>query len=233
MPRYLAPADMTTREGRRRAARHLYLTDHGALRALYDNTHWIDERMARSYQPSPARVADWARQGIRTVVNLRGTRWEPEQPGWYWLEVEACRAHGLAHHDLRAFSRDAPRADFVLGLDALLGQIAYPAVMHCKSGADRAGLAASLYAFLHGGQPLAQARRQLSLRYGHVRQGKTGVLGAFWDAYEEAVAADGVAPAPDHFRDWVRTRYDRQAVTRGFETSTLGRLLTDRVLRRE
>lgn len=230
MPRYLTRAEMATPEGRRRAARHLYLSDHGVLRTLYANTHWIDARMARSYQPSPAHVAAWAAMGVRSVVNLRGTRWEAEQPGWYWLEVEACEAHGLAHHDYRAFSRDAPRADFVLGFDALLGQIEYPAVMHCKSGADRAGMASVLYAFLHGGQPLARARRQLSLRYGHVRQGKTGVLDAFWDAYEQAA---GERASPDHFRKWVASEYDRQAVAAAFRAGTLGTLLTDRVLRRE
>ena len=230
MPRYLTFADLGAPEGRRRARRHLYLSDHGVLRTLYDNTHWIDARMARSFQPSPRHVAAWARLGVRTVINLRGTRWEAEQPGWYWLEVEACRRHGLAHHDYRAFSRDAPRADFVLGLDALLSEIAYPAVMHCKSGADRAGLASTLYAFLHGGQPLARARRQLSIRYGHVRQGKTGVLDAFWDAYEEAAGADA---APDHFRAWVARDYDRQAVAAAHRAGALGTLLTDKVLRRE
>lgn len=233
MPRYLTFDELSLPQGRRRAARHLYLTDHGVLRTFYDNTHWIDARMARSFQPSPGHVDAWADQGVRTVINLRGTRWEPEQPGWYWLEREACARRGIDHHDFRAFSRDAPRRDFVLGLDALLGQVAYPCVMHCKSGADRAGLAASLYAFLHGGQSLADARGQLSLRYGHVRQGKTGVLDAFWEAYEAALRRDGADPSPDHFRSWVRERYDRQAVKQAFKANVLGTLLTDRVLRRE
>ena len=233
MPRYLSPDDMQTPEGRRRAARQLYLTDHGALRTLYDNTHWIDERMGRSFQPSPAHIRRWADLGVRTVINLRGTRWEPEQPGYYWLEREACAAHGITLHDYRAFSREAPRREFVLGFDALLGEIAYPCVMHCKSGADRAGLASTLYAFLHGGQPLARAREQLSFRYGHVKAGKTGILGAFFDAYERAADEEGAAPEPDHFRGWVRTRYDRQAVTRAFRPTALGSLLTERVLRRE
>ena len=233
MPRYLAPQDMRTPEGRRRAARHLYLTDHGVLRTVYDNTQWIDERMGRSFQPSPAHIRRWAQAGVRTVINLRGTRWEAEQPGYYWLEREACAAHGIVLHDYRAFSREAPRREFVLGFDALLGEVAYPCVMHCKSGADRAGMASALYAFLHGGQPLARAREQLSFRYGHVRAGKTGILDAFWDAYEAAAARDGAPATPDHFRDWVRTRYDRQAVIAGFRPSVLGSLLTERVLRRE
>lgn len=224
---------MSTRAGRARARRHLYLSDHGVLRTLYDNTHWIDARCARSFQPSPAHIAAWGEAGVKTVVNLRGTRWEDEQPGWYWLEREACAAHGIAHYDFRAFSREAPRRDFILGLDALLGAIAYPMVMHCKSGADRAGLASTLYAFLHSGQSLAQAREHLSLRYGHVRHGKTGVLDAFWDTYAAAARSDGTAASPDHFRAWVANRYDRKSVEAGFDANPLGSMLTEKILRRE
>ena len=229
MPRYLSRPELATAEGRRRAKRQLYLSDHGVLRTLYDNTHWIDERMARSFQPSPAHIEAWSKRGVRTVLNLRGTRWEEEQPGWYWLEREACEAHGLNHHDYRAFSREAPRAEFILGFDALLSEIEYPCVMHCKSGADRAGLASSLYAFLHGGQRLEDARTQLSFRYGHIRRGKTGVLDAFWDAYAQSTDA----PSPGDFRRWVAEDYDRQAVERSFDPSVLGSLLTETILRRE
>jgi uncharacterized protein (TIGR01244 family) len=233
MPRYLTTGEMRTRAGRRRALRHLYLSDHGVLRSLYDNTHWIDARMARSFQPSPGHIAAWAKKGVKSVINLRGTRWEQEQPGYYWLEREACELAGIAHYDYRAFSREAPRREFITGFDALLGAIEYPAVMHCKSGADRAGLASVLYGFLHGGQALDVARRQLGPRFGHIKAGKTGILDAFFDVYREAAEAAGEAPSPGHFRRWIRDDYDRREVIGRFRANPLGSLLTEGILRRE
>ncbi len=80
-------------------------------------------------------------------------------------------------------SRDAPDKATILAAKAFFEGIEYPAVMHCKSGADRAGLAAALYLILHEGRPVAEAARQLSARYGHFRFAKTGILDAFFDRY--------------------------------------------------
>ena len=52
-------------------------------------------------------------------------------------------------------------------------------MMHCKSGADRAGLMAALY-LLIAKQPAREAVKQLTWKYGHVKQAKTGVLDAFF-----------------------------------------------------
>jgi len=101
-------------------------------------------------------------------------------------------------------------------------------IVHCKSGADRAGMMAALYLALHEGRPVAEARRQLSLAYGHFSRGPTGVLDAFFDAYE-ADQPDGAMA----LMDWVETRYDQQAVTAAFKTGAFQSLLTDSVLRRE
>ena len=42
-----------------------------------------------------------------------------------------------------------------------------PLLIHCKSGADRAGLVSALYQYALAGAPAAEADRQLSLAYGH------------------------------------------------------------------
>jgi protein tyrosine/serine phosphatase len=212
----------------------LVLDDHGWLRTAYDNTHRLSDEMWRSYQPSPGRVARWAdRHGIKTIINLRGLRNDPRQPGFWHLEREAAARHGITLIDHRAYSREAPRPEFVTGLAGLFETIDYPAVMHCKSGADRAGLGAALYLFLRAGRPLGEALRQLSFRYGHVSAGKTGVLGAFFAAYREAARVEGAPETREHFLAWVEDTYDREAVQAGFKASRLGSLLTDGVLRRE
>ena len=65
-------------------------------------------------------------------------------------------------------------------------------ILHCKSGADRAGFVAALYLIVHEGRSVDEALRQLSARYGHFRFSKTGILDAFFERYAEIRAiSDG------------------------------------------
>jgi hypothetical protein len=98
--------------------------------------------------------------------------------------------------------------------------------MHCKSGADRAGLAAGLAILLEGGTA-AQALRQLSWRFGHFSRSRTGILDAFFMLY--AAEAEGKC----RFLDWVRAGYDEQALRRDFAASGVQSFVNDRILRRE
>ena len=80
-------------------------------------------------------------------------------------------------------------------------------LLHCKSGADRTGFATTLYLHVVRGEPLERARRALNWRFGHFRFGDAGVIHALLDAYAADHARTGIA-----FEDWVRTRYDRDAL---------------------
>lgn len=236
---FMTEEEFKTPAGRKRAWKSLMVSDHGWIRKLYDNSHWISDKMVRTYQPSPRMIQKWANNGIRTVFNLRGlrnltkTEVHPEQAGFYWLEKEACEEHGIRLINHRAWSREAPTAEFVTELNTYFETIDYPALMHCKSGADRAGIASVLYKFLHQEEPLESALEQLTYRYGHVKSGKTGVLDHFFDVYRQAALEDGTLPSKAHFLDWIKNDYDRDAVTNSFKAGTLGSLLTEVVLRRE
>ena len=218
-------ADIATQEGRRRARRELIWGDHGFLRMRFRNLHRISGEMWRSNQPSPRQIAEHARErGIRTILNLRGE----STKGYYLLEKEACEAHGITLVDYRMFSRDTPTVEAISGARDLFERIEYPALMHCKSGADRAGLMAALYKLLREKAPVEEAMDQLSLKYLHVRQGKTGMLDAFLEAYRDFNAA-----TPKPFLDWVREDYDRLDVKSTFMDRFESRLALDRLLRRE
>ena len=210
---------------RNRAWRDLVWGDHGFLRARFRNLHPIGPDMWRSNQPGPRQIAEHARKrGIRTVINLRG-----ESPkGYYLLEKEACEANGITLVDFQVFSRDTPTRETVLGARDLFDTIAYPALMHCKSGADRAGLMSVLYAHFRLGQPIEDAVEQLSFRYLHVKQGKTGVLDHFFQAY-----LDYAAREPLSFADWVAGPYDREAVKADFLRAFGNGIEIDRILGRE
>lgn len=228
----LTREEFETPGGRRRAWRELMLADHGLLRLVYSNVHEIAPgRMWRSYQPSPRDLERFARRGVKTVVNLRGDK----PSGYYFLEEEACRRLGLDLVTFRVFSREAPAKETLHGARALFETIAYPAVMHCKSGADRAGLMATLYMFFREGVPLDRAmREQLSLRYGHVRHGKTGVIDHALGKYVAHARAAGVdLSSVDGFFAWVDADYDPAAARREFMGSWWGNFITEKALRRE
>ena len=223
--------DLKTADGRRRAWRALMLGDHGILRKFYDNTHEISPgKMWRTYQPSPARLKQWKARGVKTVVNLRGDN----PSGFLFLEEEACAALDLTLVNFRVYSREAPSKEILYGARKLFGEIEYPAIMHCKSGADRAGVMSVLYLFFHEGRPLHEALNQLSFKYGHVKQGKTGVIDYAFDRYLEHAARSGKSLSSiDDFFEWVDGDYDHHAMKREFGGTGWGNFLTDRVLRRE
>ena len=216
--------DLTRWRGRGRAWFGLLLSDHGLLRYLYDNTHPVGSKAWRSFQPAPGHVRKFARRGVRTIINLRGE----SGAGYHVLEAEACLRQDVRLVNFRVYSRDVPSKEMLVAARDLFNSIDYPAMMHCKSGADRVGLMSVLYLFVHEKKPLEEALEHLSWRYGHIRQGKTGVLDHFFDAYREANASSPIA-----FYDWVETQYDPDAVRANFKPVWWGDWLVDRVLRRE
>jgi protein tyrosine phosphatase (PTP) superfamily phosphohydrolase (DUF442 family) len=202
----------------------LALVDHGIFRFLYPNRHAVAARAWRSSQPAPHEIALFARRGIRTVINLRGYR----DCGSYRLERAACLRHGIELIDFPARSRAAPDPAFFHKAKALFEGVEYPIVMHCKSGADRVGLMSVLYLILAEGRPAEEARRQLSLRYGHIAEADTGILDAVIDSY---IAYNSRTPVA--FLDWVDTVYDPRALKARFAARTWGNVLVNGILRRE
>jgi protein tyrosine/serine phosphatase len=222
----LARFDLSTPKGRRAAYLHYLVQDHAYLRLGFQNAHWISPELVRTNQPWPFQLKAWRDRGIRTVLNLRGSG---HQAGFYDLEKDACERLGLTLVDFPLSSRDVPSVERVEGIKAIFETMAYPALMHCKSGADRAGIAAVLYAHFRLGQPLREAVRQLDFRYLHVRAGKTGVLDYIFERY----FAEG-EPAGLDFLGWVRSpAYDPKRIKADFHAAWWGTLVTEKLLRRE
>ncbi len=130
------------------------------------NLHAVsDGILYRSAQLSKTELRSATREyRIKSVLNLRGAH--AGQP-WYDDEIAAAGELGLAHYD---YPLSAKR--FVTGqqIDQILDIVRKapkPLLIHCKSGADRAGLVAALYRFAETGASAAEADRELSLVYGH------------------------------------------------------------------
>ena len=210
--------------GRVRAWANMLLTDHGVFRLLYLNKHQVTDRLWRSAQPAPHQIARLKAQGVRTIVNLRGGR----EHGSWQLQKEICDRLGLKLVEFVVRSRGAPERETILGAKAFFDSIEYPAVLHCKSGADRAGFVAALFLIVNEGCPVSEALSQLSIRFGHFRFAKTGILDAFFERYLTEGEAKGIP-----FLEWVERSYDPEALMRDFRPSFWSDVVLDRILRRE
>lgn len=202
----------------------MLFVDHGLFRVFYLNKHRLSQQAWRAAQPAPFQLRALARKGIRTIVNLRGER----LCGSYHLERKACEQLGIKLVNFQVRSRDAPSLEELRGARELFSTVEYPILMHCKSGADRAGLMSVLYRHVKEGVPIEEAKKELSFRYGHIRQADTGVLDYFFERY----LADN-AKSPIAFFDWVETRYDPVEVKRTFRAKGWANRIVDSVLRRE
>jgi protein tyrosine/serine phosphatase len=216
--------DIVSRRGRALAWVDALLVDHAIFRLAWSNFATVDPGVLyRCNHPTPARLAALARRhGLRTLINLRGRT----NNGSDALTREMASRIGLDFIDMALESRGAPQRDRILRLHEIYRSMRRPAIIHCKSGADRAGLAAGLY-LLCQGRTAAEALTQLSWRFGHVRQSRTGILDAFFLHY----ARHG--EARKSFLDWVREDYDEQALRRDFHANGLASFLNDWVLAHE
>jgi protein tyrosine/serine phosphatase len=185
----------------------MIFADHGGLRLVYLNHHQVSRKLWRSGQPAPQQIAAFAASGVRTMVNLRGGM---GHGGWP-LEREACERHGIALVQFVVRSTAPPDRETILKAKEFFANLEYPAVAHCKSGADRAGFFAALFLLLEGGTA-AEAMEQLSLRYGHNRYTRTGILDAFLERYRDEGEKRGIP-----FLEWVERHYDPEALVRDFK----------------
>ncbi len=207
-----------------RAWLDLLFVDHGVLRLVYLNTHRVTSKFWRSAQPSPRDITGMAKAGLKTIVNLRGGR----SHGAWQLERDAAERSGVTIVDFVLRSREAPDRDTLLKLPEFFASLTYPALAHCKSGADRAGLFAALYLLVVEGKDAVSAMRELSLRKGHFRYAQTGILDAFLEAYRDGGEARGKS-----FMQWVREDYDPTALQATFRPHRISSLIADQLLKRE
>ncbi|MBW3558670.1 MAG: protein tyrosine phosphatase [Proteobacteria bacterium] len=217
--------DLSTPAGLRAAHRDYLWNDHAFLRVRFQNAHWISDELVRTNQPSPKQLEVWKARGIKTVINLRGGF----DSSFYLLEKQACERLGLTMVDFTVTSREAPSKVRVRGAKEMFQTIQYPALMHCKSGADRAGIMSVLYMHFRQGKPIREAMTQLGWKYLHVRAGKTGVLDYVFDRY----LAEG-EPKGQDFLDWVESdAYDPVKIKEDFKAQWWANVLTEKLLRRE
>lgn len=201
----------------------MIFVDHGIFRFKWRSLYKISENVYRCNQPFPWQIlADKNKRGIKTIINLRGVR----DCSSFYLEKEACKKYNIELINFPVTSRAAPKSETIFEAKELFKKIEYPILMHCKSGADRAGLMSALYLILHKNLPVKEAKKQLSFKYLHIKYAKTGILDAFFDDYLKN-------KNKNNFLAWVKTDYDPERLKSSFKVKKISEIISTYILRRE
>jgi len=203
----------------------LFIVDHGFLRILYHNRWRVLGGLYRANQPSPGRLRVYKEKfAIRTVVNLRG---ENDQLGWYRLEEQACRVLGIHLINIQVYSRGLVSGEKIIKLREIISSLELPALVHCKSGADRAGFFTVLYRHYRLGEPIEHAVSELSIKYGHSKSAKTGVLDHFFRKYIDERSRC------QSFTSWATSEFNLEETQNSFRAASISDWIIDRLMRRE
>lgn len=119
----------------------------------------------RSAQPTPEKLQTYIKQyHLKSVLNLRGPQSGAQ---WYRDEQRVTASNGvqLINFGMSA-GRDLTRQE-ALQLVEIMRNAPKPLLIHCKTGADRTGLATLIYAYKIAGIDEEKAEEQLAPRFGH------------------------------------------------------------------
>ncbi len=201
------------------------LSDHGIFRYTWRSWGKISSEMYRCNQPFPFQIKnDIRKYKIKTIINLRGER----HCSSFYLEKKQCLKSGVTLINFPLSSRDLPTYKKTLALKDLFNKIEYPALMHCKSGADRAGIAAALYLISRKKKNLIIAKKQLSFKHLHLKYAKTGILDFFFDSAIKL----GVIESKDFFK-WMKSDYNKEKLKKEFNYNKFSSFIADSFLKRE
>jgi protein tyrosine phosphatase (PTP) superfamily phosphohydrolase (DUF442 family) len=158
----------------------------------------------RSAQPT-TQLGDWARRyRLKSVLNLRGGG---TGDWWYGNEIRGAKESGLTYYDFPLSATRRPTRRELLQLIDLLDHCAYPLLIHCKSGADRTGLASAVYRMVRRDVAPEDALGSFSIEFGHIPLFGTEHLHEPLQEYAAWLERAGLAHAPDRFRAWVKNEY--------------------------
>ncbi len=161
-------------------------------------------RVYRSAQPGEAvwKAVDGLELG--SVLNLRGGSFSDP---FYREEVREAGERGIDFYDLpMSATKRPPRRDLLRLIDLFRG-CRYPLLIHCKSGADRTGLASALYLMVRRGVGPEEALGAFSLEFGHVPLFGPEHLHEPIEEYGLWLKREGLPHSAGRFRDWVARLY--------------------------
>ena len=201
--------DISSRSGRFWAHVHFQLMDHAFLRVFWNNFHQICNEVYRANQPSPSHLKSYKDKGIKAVLNLRGFT----QQSYALFEEDSCKNLGLDLISVPLSGSSAPQSEKLLEIIDIMDKIPKPFVLHCKSGADRAGLVSAMYLIVQKKLPVFEAKKQLSFKYLHLDFTKTGILDYIFNVFSERLKVKNI-----DFVDWIKQEYNTDILNSSFKS---------------
>ena len=201
--------DISSRSGRFWAHIHFHLMDHAFLRVLWNNFHQVSDEVYRANQPSPSHLRSYKDRGIKAVLNLRGFT----QQSYALFEEDSCKNLGLDLISVPFSGSSAPQPEKLLEIIDLMDKIPKPFVLHCKSGADRAGLVSAMYLIVQKKLSVTEAKKQLSFKYLHLDFTKTGILDYILDVFSKRLKIENI-----DFLDWIKQEYNAEILNSSFKS---------------
>ena len=201
--------DISSRSGRFWAHVHFHLMDHAFLRVFWNNFHQVCNEVYRANQPSPSHLKSYKDKGIKAVLNLRGFT----QQSYALFEEDSCKNLGLDLISVPLSGSSAPQPEKLLEIIDIMEKIPKPFVLHCKSGADRAGLVSAMYLIVQKKLSVTEAKKQLSFKYLHLDFTKTGILDYIFDVFSQRLKIENI-----DFLDWVKREYNAEILNSSFKS---------------
>ena len=176
---------------------YVLLVDHGLLRLVWRNFAIVDDKVIRSNHLGNFHLTKLKKNGLRSIVNLRGG----QQFAQNAFEKEFCQNNKVKYYNIPLASTQWPSKHALLKLIDIFENADSKMLIHCKSGADRTGLVVGIYLIWKLKVSGQEAKKNLSIRFLHWKHGKKGILGEFFDYYDET--SDGTVD----FSEWVKVCY--------------------------
>ncbi len=153
----------------------LYIAEQG-------NFHAITEGEAyRSAQLGADSLKHYIREyGIRSVLNLRGPN---AGSSWYRDEIQVSGEYNVKHYDINLSASRELTPEQLHRLMEIFRDAPRPILIHCKSGSDRTGLVAAMWKVVIDGESKAEAKKQLSIMFGHLPVGETTAMDLFFERW--------------------------------------------------
>ena len=200
--------NLTTKSGRFWANVHFQLMDHAFLRIFWNNFYKVSDGVYRANQPSPSHLKSYKKLGIRSVLSLRGRA----NQSYDLFEDHYCKLLGLNLVYEPISSSSAPKPERLENIINVMRDIPKPFVVHCKSGADRAGLVSALYLIAEEKRSVEEAKKHLSFKYLHLDFTKTGILDYFFNVFSERLKFGNI-----DFLEWIKSEYNADILNSSFK----------------
>ena len=121
---------------------------------------------------------------LKSILNLRGKNPDSD---WYNEEVKVSSEHGIVHYDMALSASSELTPKEVQVLLEIFNSAPLPILIHCKSGADRSGLVSAMWKVNVDKISKAEAKKQLSIVYGHIPIGPTSAMDQFFEIWRPEI----------------------------------------------